>query len=570
MPPSRRSVACRGAGPPSGPDGMDRSPGGPAPRHATDRRDGGMTTLDYLRDGAAIYEQSFATIRAETDLSRVPADLEKVAVRMIHACGMVDLVEDLDSSPGVGARARTALLAGAPILCDAQMVARGITRSRLPADNPVVCTLNDPGVAEVARTAATTRSAAAVDRWLDRLDGSVVAVGNAPTALFRLLEQLEESEEGRGGVAHRDDRSVESVEPAVYRGGRSCRGRGARHLGHAGVVQGAHHRVVRGKARAGDAAGDHLGVAEDRRAGEQRRAGARTDAGRAVEVLDEVDHPARVDHAHRDLLEVGRHPRQVGFGADRGERLLIDRGAVAQVVERGHATVPTVGRVSRGRSAGTPVHPVWARRRTATSASAADSSARMTERHGVSRISVAPPAAAASASASKWSAETAVSRQRRPTHRRSGPRPGWTPRGAPADVGCGGMARRASTGWMGAVRAISLRARRRPSARTTSVMRPAGISSGGAAHRRAAAVTARATASGVEASAKSTSAASSGSPSATAKTISSGSASRTAPSERSRAIARRVGVPPPSMSTPNLCASADGSASASRARTAAP
>src|SRR5680860_889323 len=144
MPPSRRSVACRGAGPPSGPDGMDRSPGGPAPRHATDRRDGGMTTLDYLRDGAAIYEQSFATIRAETDLSRVPADLEKVAVRMIHACGMVDLVEDLDSSPGVGAR------------------------SRLPADNPVVCTLNDPGVAEVARTAATTRSAAAVDRWLDR------------------------------------------------------------------------------------------------------------------------------------------------------------------------------------------------------------------------------------------------------------------------------------------------------------------------------------------------------------------------------------------------------------------
>ncbi|HZJ27277.1 MAG TPA: precorrin-8X methylmutase [Acidimicrobiia bacterium] len=151
-----------------------------------------MTTLDYLRDGAAIYEQSFATIRAETDLSRVPADLEKVAVRMIHACGMVDLVEDLDSSPGVGARARTALLAGAPILCDAQMVARGITRSRLPADNPVVCTLNDPGVAEVARTAATTRSAAAVDRWLDRLDGSVVAVGNAPTALFRLLELLED------------------------------------------------------------------------------------------------------------------------------------------------------------------------------------------------------------------------------------------------------------------------------------------------------------------------------------------------------------------------------------------
>lgn len=150
-----------------------------------------MTSLDYLRDGAAIYEQSFATIRAEADLTRVPADLEKVAVRMIHACGMVDLVDDLDCSPGAGTIGRAALRAGATILCDSQMVARGITRSRLPADNPVVCTLSDPDVAASARAGQTTRSAAAVDRWLDHLEGSVVAIGNAPTALFRLLELLE-------------------------------------------------------------------------------------------------------------------------------------------------------------------------------------------------------------------------------------------------------------------------------------------------------------------------------------------------------------------------------------------
>lgn len=150
-----------------------------------------MTTLDYIRDGAAIYRQSFATIRAEADLSAVSPDVEKVAVRMIHACGMVDLVDDLESSAGVGTIARAALRNGAPILCDSQMVARGITRSRLPANNTVHCPLTDPDIAAIAAASDTTRSAAAVDRWLDHLDGSVVAIGNAPTALFRLLELLE-------------------------------------------------------------------------------------------------------------------------------------------------------------------------------------------------------------------------------------------------------------------------------------------------------------------------------------------------------------------------------------------
>jgi precorrin-8X/cobalt-precorrin-8 methylmutase len=151
-----------------------------------------VTTLDYVRDGAAIYEKSFATIRAEADLTRVPADLEKVAVRMIHACGMVDLVDDLDFSEGVGTLGRAALAAGAPILVDAEMVAHGVTRRRLPADNEVVCTLHAGDIAERAAAAGTTRSAAAVDLWLPQLAGAVVAVGNAPTALFRLLELLEE------------------------------------------------------------------------------------------------------------------------------------------------------------------------------------------------------------------------------------------------------------------------------------------------------------------------------------------------------------------------------------------
>jgi precorrin-8X/cobalt-precorrin-8 methylmutase len=149
-----------------------------------------MTELDYVRDGAAIYRQSFATIRAEADLDAVPPDLEKVAVRMIHACGMVDLVDDLAFSPGVGTLARSALKDGAPILADALMVAEGVTRRRLPAGNEVVCTLRDPRVPKLAKEADTTRSAAAVDLWLPWLDGAVVAIGNAPTALFRLLELL--------------------------------------------------------------------------------------------------------------------------------------------------------------------------------------------------------------------------------------------------------------------------------------------------------------------------------------------------------------------------------------------
>ncbi|MEV0379386.1 precorrin-8X methylmutase [Nonomuraea sp. NPDC050643] len=147
---------------------------------------------DYLRDGAEIYRRSFATIRAETDLTALPPDVAQVAVRMIHACGMTDLVRDLAWSPQVVRRAREALRRGAPVLCDAQMVASGVTRRRLPAANEVICTLSDPGVPELAERLGTTRSAAALELWRDRLDGSVVAVGNAPTALFRLLELVAE------------------------------------------------------------------------------------------------------------------------------------------------------------------------------------------------------------------------------------------------------------------------------------------------------------------------------------------------------------------------------------------
>ncbi|MER8182012.1 precorrin-8X methylmutase [Kitasatospora sp. NPDC094015] len=147
--------------------------------------------IEYEKDGAAIYRQSFATIRAEADLAALPADVAQVAVRMIHACGMTDLVEDLLYSPGVVARAREALRAGAPILCDVNMVASGVTRKRLPADNEVLCTLTDPAVPELAAKLGTTRSAAAMELWLPRLEGAVVAVGNAPTSLFRLLELVE-------------------------------------------------------------------------------------------------------------------------------------------------------------------------------------------------------------------------------------------------------------------------------------------------------------------------------------------------------------------------------------------
>lgn len=145
---------------------------------------------DYEHDGAEIYRQSFATIRAEADLSGLPEDVAQVAVRMVHACGQVDLVADIAHSPDVVARAREALHAGAPVLCDAQMVAAGVTRRRLPKDNDVVCTLNDPRTPGLAADLGTTRTAAALELWGDRLDGAVVAIGNAPTALFHLLEMV--------------------------------------------------------------------------------------------------------------------------------------------------------------------------------------------------------------------------------------------------------------------------------------------------------------------------------------------------------------------------------------------
>jgi precorrin-8X/cobalt-precorrin-8 methylmutase len=146
----------------------------------------------YERDGAEIYRRSFATIRAEADLDGLDPVLERVVVRMIHACGMVDLAGDVAASPGFGASAQAALRAGAPILCDTAMVATGITRSRLGAGNEVVCTLSDPDVAELAARLGTTRTAAALELWRERLGGAVVVVGNAPTALFRLLEIVEE------------------------------------------------------------------------------------------------------------------------------------------------------------------------------------------------------------------------------------------------------------------------------------------------------------------------------------------------------------------------------------------
>ncbi|MBN1093218.1 precorrin-8X methylmutase [Blastococcus sp. TML/M2B] len=145
---------------------------------------------EYERDGAEIYRQSFATIRAEADLRGMPADVARVAVRMIHACGQVDLVEDVAWSPAVVQRARAALDAGAPVLCDVRMVASGVTRRRLPRDNDVVCTLDDPRTPALAADLGTTRTAAATELWRDRLEGAVVAIGNAPTALFHLLEMV--------------------------------------------------------------------------------------------------------------------------------------------------------------------------------------------------------------------------------------------------------------------------------------------------------------------------------------------------------------------------------------------
>ncbi|WP_181771458.1 precorrin-8X methylmutase [Amycolatopsis pittospori] len=148
--------------------------------------------IDYIRDGAEIYRHSFATIREEADLAILPDDVAVLAVRMIHACGMVDLVDDLRYSLDVVESGRAALEAGAPILCDATMIASGVTRKRLPSANEVLCTLTDPKVPGLAERMGTTRSAAALELWRDKLPGSVVAIGNAPTALFRLLEMLDE------------------------------------------------------------------------------------------------------------------------------------------------------------------------------------------------------------------------------------------------------------------------------------------------------------------------------------------------------------------------------------------
>jgi precorrin-8X/cobalt-precorrin-8 methylmutase len=146
----------------------------------------------YETDGAAIYRKSFATIRAEADLVRFSADEEPVVVRMIHACGMIGLEASVHFTPGMATIAREALQRGAPILCDARMVSEGITRSRLPARNAVICTLDDPAVPQLARSMRNTRSAAALELWRPHLDGAVVAIGNAPTALFHLLNMLED------------------------------------------------------------------------------------------------------------------------------------------------------------------------------------------------------------------------------------------------------------------------------------------------------------------------------------------------------------------------------------------
>ncbi|TJZ92506.1 precorrin-8X methylmutase [Paracoccus gahaiensis] len=146
----------------------------------------------YEKDGAAIYRQSFAMIRAEADLARFDADEEPVVVRMIHAAGLVGLERDVAFTPGMATAARAALAEGAPILCDARMVSEGITKPRLPAGNPVICTLNDPRVPDMARDMGNTRSATALELWRPHLAGAVVAIGNAPTALFHLLNMLED------------------------------------------------------------------------------------------------------------------------------------------------------------------------------------------------------------------------------------------------------------------------------------------------------------------------------------------------------------------------------------------
>jgi precorrin-8X/cobalt-precorrin-8 methylmutase len=147
--------------------------------------------FEYLRDGAAIYRQSFAIIRAETDLARFSEDEADVVVRMVHACGSTEAARSIEFGGDLVAAARAALSQGAPILCDSEMVAHGVTRARLPAGNAVLCTLRDAGVPALAEKLGTTRSAAALELWAERLAGAVVAIGNAPTALFHLLEMLD-------------------------------------------------------------------------------------------------------------------------------------------------------------------------------------------------------------------------------------------------------------------------------------------------------------------------------------------------------------------------------------------
>ena len=150
-----------------------------------------MNAYDYIHDGNDIYRKSFAIIRAEADLARFDADEESVAVRIIHACGIVEIAKEIFFSAGMVAKARAALENGASILCDANMVASGITRARLPANNEIICTLADPRVADMAKQMGNTRSAAAMELWRDKMAGSVIAIGNAPTSLFHLLEMLD-------------------------------------------------------------------------------------------------------------------------------------------------------------------------------------------------------------------------------------------------------------------------------------------------------------------------------------------------------------------------------------------
>ena len=212
--------------------------------------------LPYNRDADAIYRESFAIIRAEADLERIPPDLEALAVRVAHACGMPDVIDDLLFSADAGSAGRDALAAGAAILCDGRMSAEGITRRRLPADNPVVCTLDDPRVPALARALGNTRTAAAMELWREQLAGAVVVIGNAPTALFRLLEMLDDAAPrpalilgfpvGFGGAAESkealaaDSRGVPYVTLRGRRGGSAMAAAAVNALGREPAAAGPH------------------------------------------------------------------------------------------------------------------------------------------------------------------------------------------------------------------------------------------------------------------------------------------------------------------------------------------